>query len=246
MMQIREEAYQVFNVCVMSSHVRKVYFWTGLHLGFIAVSKMLLYNFGHCCIIISRVYDTTEVIMSNGQRLAYIRCSTVEQNTDRQLIGLEFDEVFIDKCSGSSAERPALKQLKSHSRKGDSLYCHSIDRLARNLVDLLQLIKWFTSKGIDVHFVSEGLSFTGEANPFQELQLQILGSCAQFERSMILARQKEGIAARKAKGLPVGRKSVVDEVMRQGIIQADRDGVSKSEIAKTFGIGRATVYRVLQ
>ena len=183
--------------------------------------------------------------MNTGQKLAYIRVSSIDQNTDRQLAGKDFDETFTDKCSGGSTKRDELNRLKAHCRKGDAIYCHSIDRLARNLQDLLILVEYFLSKGVEVHFDKEKLSFTGEENPFQNLQLQIIGSCAEFERSMIRARQREGIAARKAKGLPVGRKSVVDDDMRQRINQASSEGVSKTEIAKMFGIGRATVYRVL-
>lgn len=183
--------------------------------------------------------------MSNGQRLAYIRVSTTEQNTDRQLHGLVFDEKFIDKCTGSNSDRVSLNSLKTHCRKGDSVHVHSIDRLARNLADLLGLIEYFIKKGVSVEFHKEGLLFTGEDNPFQKLQLQIIGSCAEFERSMINARIREGIQARRDKGLSVGRKSVVDDEMRKRIIKADDDGVSKTEIAKLEGVGRATVYRVL-
>tara|TARA_R110002060_G_scaffold77031_2_gene88052 strand:- start:1585 stop:2145 length:561 start_codon:yes stop_codon:yes gene_type:complete len=183
--------------------------------------------------------------MSNGQRLAYIRVSTVEQNIDRQLHGHDFDEKFVDKCTGSNTNRVSLDALKTHCRKGDSVHVHSIDRLARNLVDLLGLINFFVDKGVSVEFYKEGLVFTGEDNPFQNLQLQIIGSCAEFERSMINARIREGIQVRKSKGLPVGRKSVVDDNMRKRIIKADDDGVSKTEIANHEGVGRATVYRVL-
>ncbi len=184
--------------------------------------------------------------MSIGQKLAYIRVSSIDQNTVRQLAGMEFDETFTDKCSGSSTKREALSQLKLHCRKGDAVYCHSIDRLARNLSDLLKLVEFFIDKGVEIHFVKESLSFTGKDNPIQKMQLQIIGSVAEFERSMIRARQREGIAARKAKGLPVGRKSIVSDKMQQQIIKASSKGITKTEIAKSFGIGRATVYRVLE
>lgn len=183
--------------------------------------------------------------MNNGQRLAYIRVSTAEQNIDRQLHGIEFDEKFVDKCTGSNTDRASLAALKVHCRKGDSVHVHSIDRLARNLADLLGLITFFTEKGVSVEFYKEGLVFTGEDNPFQKLQLQIIGSCAEFERSMINARIREGIQARKDKGLSVGRKSVVDDDMRMRIVEADKNGMTKTEISKQEGIGRATVYRVL-
>jgi DNA invertase Pin-like site-specific DNA recombinase len=185
------------------------------------------------------------VTMNAKHKLAYIRVSSVDQNTERQLADMEFDETFTDKCSGSTVQRDALIRLKVHCRKCDAVYVHSIDRLARNLADLQILVQFFVDKGVEIHFVKESLSFTGEDNPFQNLQLQIIGSCAEFERAMIRARQREGIAARKAKGLPVGRKSVVSDDMRDGILKAAKGGTTKAAIAKEFGIGRATVYRVL-
>src|ERR1700728_764280 len=79
------------------------------------------------------------VATMTGQRIAYKRVSTVTQSTDRQLDGLTFDEVFEDKVSGKSKERPALKAALQHCRRGDRLIVHSMDRLARNLADLLSL-----------------------------------------------------------------------------------------------------------
>ncbi|NMU53113.1 recombinase family protein, partial [Vibrio parahaemolyticus] len=91
--------------------------------------------------------------------IAYLRVSTTDQNTDRQLTdsGITFDKSFTDKCSGGSTKRPALEALKDYVREGDTIHVHSIDRLARNLVDLKQLINDWTSQGVSVRFHKENL-----------------------------------------------------------------------------------------
>lgn len=92
------------------------------------------------------------------QTIAYVRVSTADQNTERQLDGLAFDRTFTDKCSGSTTDRPALKQLKEHVREGDTVVVHSIDRMARNLEDLLELINYFSSKGVQIRFIKESMT----------------------------------------------------------------------------------------
>ena len=94
-------------------------------------------------------------------------------------------------------------------RDGD-VVVHSIDRLARNLADLEQLIEQLTGKGVTVEFRKESLTFSGSKNPMQTLMLQMMGAFAQFERSMIHERQREGIAAAKAKGKHMGRTPELD------------------------------------
>lgn len=92
---------------------------------------------------------------------AYKRVSTVDQNTERQLADLDihFEKVFEDKASGKDTHRPELKRMIEHLREGDTLYIHSLDRLARNLVDLQKTVDLLTAKGVEVHFVKEGLTF---------------------------------------------------------------------------------------
>lgn len=92
--------------------------------------------------------------MSNFQRLAYIRVSTVDQSFDRQLDGMTFDKVFEEKINGRTRERPALKNMLSYCREEDHIYVHSMDRLARNLRVLLDLVKEITYKGCAIHFFS--------------------------------------------------------------------------------------------
>lgn len=91
--------------------------------------------------------------MANYQKIAYLRVSTAFQNTERQLDGMKFDKVFEEKISGRTRERPSLNNLLSYCREGDHIYVHSMDRLARNLRDLLDLVKEMTDKGCTIHFV---------------------------------------------------------------------------------------------
>ena len=124
---------------------------------------------------------------SEGQmaQVGYIRVSTVEQNTERQLDGVQLDRVFEDRCSGKDTNRPKLAEMLAYVRAGDTIHVHDISRMARNLEDLLALVKDINAKGIAIQFHKEHLDFTGEANPMQELMLSMLGAVYQFERSMI-------------------------------------------------------------
>ena len=92
-----------------------------------------------------------------GQRVGYQRVSTVDQNTDRQLDGVELDKVFTDKASGKDANRPELARALEYVREGDTLVVHSMDRLARNLEDLRRIVRELTGQGVQVEFVKESL-----------------------------------------------------------------------------------------
>jgi DNA invertase Pin-like site-specific DNA recombinase len=107
----------------------------------------------------------------------------LDQNTDRQLDGQELDKVFTDKASGKDTKRPQLKAALEYLREGDVLVVHSMDRLARNLHDLKNLVTDLTGRGVHVQFVKEALLFTGEGDsPMAHLLLNLLGSVAEFER----------------------------------------------------------------
>ncbi|HCG7753721.1 TPA: recombinase family protein [Vibrio parahaemolyticus] len=182
----------------------------------------------------------------NYQKVGYIRVSSADQNTDRQLVNLELDKTFTEKTSGRSKDqRPVLQQCLDYLREGDLLYVHSIDRLARNLLDLQHIINEVNNKGASVHFVSEGLEFSKKDDPFAEFTLQMLGAFAEFERKLIITRQREGMAAARAKGKHIGRPSISEEVETQ-IRQKASEGVNKSQIAIDCNVSRQTVYRVLQ
>lgn len=181
-----------------------------------------------------------------GHHVGYVRVSSEGQNTGRQLEGLELDEKFEDKASGKDTNRPELEACLKHLRKGDTLHVHSMDRLARNLVDLLRLVSDLTSRGVTIQFHKEKLTFTGESNPMQELQLAVMGAVAQFERAMIKERQREGIELAKAKGKHLGRPARLSESQVKELVDRASEGESKALLATEFGITRAYVYRLKQ
>jgi DNA invertase Pin-like site-specific DNA recombinase len=181
----------------------------------------------------------------SGQKVAYIRVSSVDQNTDRQLEGMEFDDTFIDKVSGKDTNRPELTRCLRHIRKGDTLHVHSIDRLARNMADLLRLVDELTGRGVAVDFHKEKLVFTGEENPFQTLQLQMMGAFAEFERSLIRERQREGIAAAKKKGKQIGAKRKLSPEQVVEIRSRLASGVTKKDLAQQYEVSRQTLYTAL-
>lgn len=180
-----------------------------------------------------------------GQQVGYIRVSTTDQNTARQLEGHSLDRVFEDKASAKDTQRPQLTACLAYLREGDTLHVHSIDRLARNLQDLLGLLEGLIGRGVSVRFHKEGLHFTGEASPFQVLQLQIIGAVAQFERALIRERQREGIELAKKAGKYKGRKRALTEAQMAEIRERISRGERKAGLAREFGVSRPTLYAAL-
>lgn len=177
-----------------------------------------------------------------GERIGYQRVSTADQNTERQLDGVELDKVFTDKASGKDTNRPELARAFDYVRDGDTLVVHSMDRLARNLEDLRRIIRELTGQGVGVDFVKESLSFTGDDSAMNTLLLSMLGAVAEFERSMILERQREGIALAKASGKYKGRKAALTDEQVRELRARLNGGESVAALAKEFGISRQTVY----
>lgn len=181
-----------------------------------------------------------------GKKIGYIRVSTTDQNHQRQLDGLELDKYFIDEASGKNTNRPQLTAMLNYVRDGDIIYVHSMDRLARNLDDLRQLVNLFTEQKIRIEFLKEGLSFDGDDTPISKLLLSVMGAFAEFERALIKERQMEGIALAKKKGLYKGRKpSLSNEQVDEIKLRLD-NGDKKTQIAKDFGISRETLYQYIR
>ena len=174
--------------------------------------------------------------------IGYIRVSSVDQNTDRQLTDIKLKKVFTDKCSGKDTKRPSLTQLLEWIRDGDTLHIHSIDRLARNLKDLQALVETITGRGVSMNFHKENLVFTGDDSPMQKLMLQMMGAFAEFERSLIRERQREGIAAAKAAGKQIGAKPKLDKSQVREIKKRMKKGDAKAALAREYGISRQTLY----
>lgn len=183
-------------------------------------------------------------------QVKYYRVSSVDQNIDRQIEGMAHikgEESFTDHCSGGDRDRPAFKECLRYLRKGDMLNVYSIDRLARDMRDLLNIVHELQEQQIGITFHKENLVFTstGGHDPFQKMMLQMLGAAAEFEKSMINERQREGIAAAKAKGKQMGRPAV-DPAVLEKARALKAEGMAMAKIAKEVGLGRSTLYRLLK
>lgn len=179
-------------------------------------------------------------------RVGYIRVSTVDQNTVRQLDGIDVERTFTDKASGKDTSRPKLDELLAFVRDGDTVIVHSMDRLARNLDDLRRLVRALTDEGVRVEFVKEQLTFTGEDSPMATLLLSVMGAFAEFERALILERQREGIAAAKQRGAYTGRKPALTAEQADQLRERATAGERKADLAREYGISRETVYSYLR
>nr|WP_170329448.1 recombinase family protein [Ruegeria arenilitoris] len=180
---------------------------------------------------------------SVGRKIGYRRVSSEEQNLDRQ--DLSFcDRVFEEKLSGGSTKRPELKKMLDFLWMGDEVHVWSIDRLARSMSDLLDILQAISEAGASLHFISENLKFSG--SPDQDdavatLQLHMLGAFAQFERSIIRKRQMEGIAKAKAAKKYKGRKPSVN---REDVKRRLELKLPVSQVAREMQISRSTVYAI--
>ncbi|MBT2515522.1 recombinase family protein [Arthrobacter sp. ISL-30] len=182
----------------------------------------------------------------SGQRIGYVRVSTLDQNEKRQLEGQILDRVFTDTASGRDTARPQLAELLRFARDGDTVVVHSMDRLARNLDDLRALVQGLTRRGVRVEFVKESLVFTGEDSPIANLMLSVMGAFAEFERSLIRERQREGIALAQQRGVYKGRKKTLSPERAAELVQRAGSGVPKAALARDYGISRETVYQYLR
>ena len=181
-----------------------------------------------------------------GQRVGYVRVSTFDQNPQLQLEGHDLDKVFVDNASGRDANRPALARMLEYVREGDTVVIHSMDRLARNLDDLRRLVRSMADNGVRVEFVRENMVFTGDDSPLATLMLSVMGAFAEFERSIIRERQREGIALAKLRGAYKGRKKALTEKRAHELRQRVAAGEQKAKLAREFGISRETLYQYLK
>ncbi|OED47313.1 transposase [Endozoicomonas sp. (ex Bugula neritina AB1)] len=180
-----------------------------------------------------------------GQNVGYIRVSSVDQNTARQLDGISLDASFEDHCSGKDTNRPQLQACLQHLRKGDRLHVHSIDRLARNLKDLQMLVEELTGQKVSIQFHKENLVFSGDSNPMHILMFQMMGAFAEFERSMIRERQREGMAAARKQGKQIGAKPKLTTEQVSELKKRLNAGEQKKALAVEYGISRQTLYNLL-
>ena len=176
--------------------------------------------------------------------IGYIRVSTSEQNLSRQLESVKLEKIFEEKISSTATTRPVLIECMNYLREGDTLHVHCIDRLARNLGDLQNIVSSLNEKGVIVHFHTENMIFTSNASPLQELLFQILGAFAQFEKNLIRERQQEGIERAKKEGRHLGRPRKISLDDRKQINEKLKEGKSPAVIAEEYGVSVSSVYKL--
>lgn len=176
-------------------------------------------------------------------KIGYIRVSTTEQNTIRQEVLLkEFgvDELFIDKASGKSTDRPELKRMLTYVRQGDIVIVESISRFARNTRDLLELIEQLSAKHVEFISKKEAIDTT---TPTGKFMLTIFGAVAELEREYILQRQHEGIAIAKEQGKYKGRKPIVHPEFSKVVSKWKSGSMTAVEAMRRLNMKPSTFYR---
>ena len=184
--------------------------------------------------------------MAGTQKVAYIRVSTEEQNDARQREAMAshgIDRYFIDHASGKNMDRPQLQEMLKYIREGDTVYVSEFARLGRSTADLLQLVQQIQDSG--AHLISLKESFD-TSTPAGKLQMTMLAAIAEFERAMILERQREGIAIAKREGKYKGRKQISVPNIADYYDSYMRREKNKTEIAKELGISRNTLDRLFE
>ena len=197
-----------------------------------------------------KVIDMMEHAMTtkhpHGAVIGYARTSTVEQEAglSAQVTELEGNgcaRVFSEQVSSVDASRPQLKAALDYLREGDTFIVTRPDRLARGTLDLLNIVDALTKRGVVVRILSMDLN-TGTATG--RLVLTVLAGIAEFERSLMLERQRAGIAKAKGEGKYKGRVATARAKADQ-VKALKADGIGPGEIAKRVGIGRTSVHRIL-
>jgi DNA invertase Pin-like site-specific DNA recombinase len=179
----------------------------------------------------------------------YIRVSTVDQNTDRQLVDIQCDRTYEEKVSGKDQNRPQLQAMLGSLREGDLVNVHDMSRLGRNTRDLLEIVDKVISLGASIRFHKENLFFDGskKKDPYQKLMMTMMAGFADFERSLILERQREGIAIAKAQGKYQGKQSKFTKEQVEEIRSQFNDPLTnKAALAKSLNITRAYLYKLMK
>ena len=180
-------------------------------------------------------------------KFGYVRCSTVEQNEERQLHmmaeqGIAAEQVFTDKASGKNTDRPAFQEMMKRLRAGDMVVVESISRMARSTRDLLNIVAELQDRGMEFVSLKEQIDTTTPAGKFM---LAVFGAMSQLERDNILQRQREGIAIAKERGKYKGRKPIdVNREQMAAVCERWRAGKITARAAmKELGLKSNTFYR---
>ncbi|MEO1078522.1 MAG: recombinase family protein [Pseudomonadota bacterium] len=183
--------------------------------------------------------------MSDGVRVGYARVSTAGQSLDVQTealkaAGVAEENIFEEKRSGTTADRPKLKELQRFVRKGDTVVVTKLDRLGRSLNDLSSIVEGFRKDGVAFVVLDQGIDTSTSAG---RALFGMLATFAEFETDIRRERQMEGIAKAKAKGVQFGRKRTVEP---EAVVAAYREHGTIGATAKAVGSTKPTVHRVLK
>ncbi|MGV8057785.1 MAG: recombinase family protein [Smithellaceae bacterium] len=178
-----------------------------------------------------------------SQIIGYARVSTTDQNLEIQLEQLSAagcTKIYQEKVSGAKRDRPELEKLLEHIREEDTVVVCKLDRIARSTRHLLEIVDYLKEKGVTFKVLNMNLDTSTATG---RLMLELLAAIGQFERSMLLERQAEGIEQAKLKGIYKGRQPTAQKKAGE-VKQLLAEGVPKLEIAKRLCIGKSSVYRI--
>jgi len=180
-------------------------------------------------------------------KFGYGRVSTDKQCLDRQTDlfckhGVDNLRVFMEKMTGTKADRPQLERLKEEVREGDTVYIESLSRLGRSTKDLLTLIDWFQNKGVTVISDKESVD---TSTPTGKLLTTVMCALAEFERDLTVERTREGLKAARARGRKGGRPATNQKDVAIALSLYDSKDYSISEICKRCGISQGTIYKAV-
>lgn len=182
-----------------------------------------------------------------GKRIGYKRVSTKEQNPDSQLIGVEVDKVFVDIETGYSVKnRHQLDALKDYVREDDIVFVECLDRLGRNGYDLDDIVEFLLGKGVQIHFVREGIVLGKKNDIMSKLAYDMMKSFVHFFSQLFKDRQRIGIEKAKREGKYGGRKKLLDDAKIAILKEKYKLKVPLTTIAREFGVSGPTIHNYLR
>lgn len=181
-----------------------------------------------------------------GVRVGYARVSTDDQDLTVQKKLLVVDKLFEDKLSGKDTDREGFKAMMEYIREGDTLIVQRLDRLSRDLTDLLNIIRELMNRNVSIEFIHEKIVLNNPPTKEQMLYISFHGTFAEYERNVNKERQMAGILLAKKEGKYKGRKPKFTEQIYKDIEKMAAAGIEKIEIAKYLGIGRTSVYNYMK
>lgn len=180
------------------------------------------------------------------KKIAYVRVSSIDQNIDRQTKAIsdfvEIDKWYIEKQSAKDRKRPKLNEMLNYVREGDIIYIHSLDRLARNTLDLLNIVEELDAQEVKLHSLNDNFALDSSQGKFM---LTIIGAVAELERALAEERRNEGIAIAKVNNVYKGRKPIKINIDHFNELYYDwkKGYITQMDICKKLNISRSTLHR---